>query len=127
MVAGAIGILAYTVVEYFILPSLWAEFLVFRIGIVLWAAGLITVSMIVKKWSQVCFFAFWVPAFFLASLAAGRLSSEFVLMIWNIHMCTLALFIANVAVVAPRFAWVLPAVSLSSYLIIFLFIVAVGE
>lgn len=121
MVAGAIGILAYTVVEYFILPSLWAEFLVFRIGIVLWAAGLITVSIIVKKWSQVCFFAFWVPAFFLASLAAGRLSSEFVLMIWNIHMCTLALFIANVAVVAPRVAWVLPAVSLSSYFIIFLF------
>jgi signal transduction histidine kinase len=118
--AGAVGLLGYSIVEYFITPSLWGLFLAFRLGFTLLGVGLMAYSMLSKRGAQTVFYAFWLPVLLFAAIGAGRLPTETGLLLWNIHLCFLMLLIGSLAVSPPRYAWLLPAVAAVSYVACFL-------
>jgi signal transduction histidine kinase len=112
---GIAGIIAYSFLEYFTTPGLWAEFLVFRICLSVWGAGLILFVMIFKKGSQAAFYAFWAPMFIFAGYGMSRFSTIPGLLAWNSHICFYVLFLAIIAVSPPRLTWIVSVAGLASF------------
>ncbi len=118
--AGIFGLVAYTVIEYFVLPEHWGEFLIFRIVLTVLGLGLMSFSILRKKGSQVVFYVFWVGMYFFGAYAASRIAAVPDLLAWNVHLCIYLIFIASIAVSPPHLTWILPVTAAAAYIVVFL-------
>jgi signal transduction histidine kinase len=120
MGGGIVGLVGYSIIEYFITPGLWGEFLIYRSLLALLGAALMTYSMVWKRGIQATFYAFWIPMLLFGAYGASRMSAVPLLLAWNIHICFYVLFIASTAVSPLRLTWLLSASSFASYVAAFL-------
>lgn len=95
--SGIIGLLVFSLVDYFITPRLWLIFLGIRLLLMGWGIFWLLLNFFQKKSSQLVLYIFWVPILVFTSYAVSQLDNQLSLLTWNLHLCLATLFLYTVS------------------------------